>query len=490
MDAINLLDSDFKRYVLILRELFQSQKGCSNKQLLSVLKINSARHLHEILSEMKETKIIRDNGIKLSWDSDRIFLSLEQQVTFGKLFGIFLEQSALFNILHEALTKSSFSEMEICLRLNISHASYYRYIKRLNKILEEYGLVIKKGELRGYLIQKYALYYGLYWSTQQGKIFSQPDLLIAKHWKQTKFLCELIKQEKSTDTLIKTSFALEILGKVVATHHKGESIAKHSIKTKNPYILGILEEFRKFVKQQKLPEGSELILFIFFICYVADNDTEIVEAWEQDCKANNSIIYQVSIKVYQAVLQCKPKEQFDTDLNHLILIHTLFFFKEGTIDPIEGKAIGAKDYIWMGLDIDSLIKSRLSLVLNDNKFKEDFFYDSLDQIVRYYSLLFFAKLPVAAVKIRIGVYSGDSTLLTNYIKTMITKTFGEQVIVENYDFRTSGDDFDLIISDVVNFWPKANAIPKYQIAMLGSERDQINILEVINDLLFDKLVKN
>lgn len=102
------------------------------------------------------------------------FLTVEEeQVRFQRLGNLsssqyqrFLAQSSLkYQILSYLFDKEDFTLQKLAQELLISEASLSRQISSLNKLLKEFGLTIRQGQLKGDELQIRYFYYQLFWHT-------------------------------------------------------------------------------------------------------------------------------------------------------------------------------------------------------------------------------------------------------------------------------------------------------------------------------------
>lgn len=146
-----------------------------------------------------------DFDLTITFEDDSLTLSMGHQVTKENLIQLLLPFSVKIKILNYLYRKEEFTVQKLSQELFISEATLHRQLASLNKQLEEFGISIKNGRLRGEEHQIRYFYYQLYWLTiPKNEMAKQFDL------SQFKSIIDAIKQAWATDMSTTNEFKLAL----------------------------------------------------------------------------------------------------------------------------------------------------------------------------------------------------------------------------------------------------------------------------------------
>lgn len=152
MDSAQLMDrvdaASFRMITLLLQEggplplgEIQARTGLSRKTFL------------KYLDEFNELLDQEGLGAQLSLEGEVLRLQAGRSFQLAALLGILLRRSLRFRILEAIWSQQVFSIQSLATRFQISEATLNRQLLGLNQLLEEFGLVIQNGRLRGSELQ-------------------------------------------------------------------------------------------------------------------------------------------------------------------------------------------------------------------------------------------------------------------------------------------------------------------------------------------------
>ena len=152
MDSAQLMDrvdaASFRMITLLLQEggplplgEIQARTGLSRKTFF------------KYLDEFNELLDQEGLGAQLSLEGEVLLLQAGRSFQLAALLGILLRRSLRFRILEAVWSQQVFSIQSLATRFQVSEATLNRQLLGLNQLLEEFGLVIQNGRLRGSELQ-------------------------------------------------------------------------------------------------------------------------------------------------------------------------------------------------------------------------------------------------------------------------------------------------------------------------------------------------
>lgn len=148
-------------------------------QLLTLLQVQPANHFVKDLADqlgLSRTTLLRyiesfhqvaqqsDLGISLYVQGEQVIYRREPSLSQQAYLRFLAQSSIKYQVLSEIFDKEEFTIQSLSQRLLLSEASLNRQLSALNRLLAEFGLVIRNGRLKGSELQVRYLYFQLFWS--------------------------------------------------------------------------------------------------------------------------------------------------------------------------------------------------------------------------------------------------------------------------------------------------------------------------------------
>ncbi|MFD1317666.1 helix-turn-helix domain-containing protein [Loigolactobacillus zhaoyuanensis] len=173
----DLLDKQDRIMVSLLEQLYLADGAVSKQALSQQLSISVSslnRYVNQLVLELQAS--ITAGLVKLELTPNQLQLSLDGQVTLNKLYldDVF-HNSIDCQILLLMYRKGKINLHELILKLAISEASLYRHIQHINRVLREFKITIRHGQLVGPELQIRYFYYQLF--TKVLPLEIQPNIL-------------------------------------------------------------------------------------------------------------------------------------------------------------------------------------------------------------------------------------------------------------------------------------------------------------------------
>lgn len=147
-------------------------------QLVVLLQTQPANHFVKDLADqlgLSRTTLLRyidsfrqdaqaaDVGISLYVQGEQVIYRREPGLSQQAYLRFLAQSSIKYQVLSEIFDKEEFTIQSLSQRLLLSEASLNRQLSALNQLLEEFGLVIRNGRLKGSELQIRYLYFQLFW---------------------------------------------------------------------------------------------------------------------------------------------------------------------------------------------------------------------------------------------------------------------------------------------------------------------------------------
>lgn len=229
-----------------VEELFEKREKGQLSLVASLMNATGPVSLKELvvetdLSRSTLLKYIEDlNGLaqevqfelRIDLDNDQLALQMGPHVTKEEVIQLLLPFSVKVQILNFLYLKDEFTVQKLAQALTMSEATLHRQLATLNASLEEFGLSIKNGRLRGEEHQIRYFYYQLYWLIVPKKQMAQQFGLA-----QFQSLIEAMKifgdTSMSANNQYKLALWFAITKQRIGTKHKDFKQLKHLMK---PYV--------------------------------------------------------------------------------------------------------------------------------------------------------------------------------------------------------------------------------------------------------------
>ena len=160
---LNQLFEKRERNQLILVSLLMEQPEEAHlKDILEKTSLSRSTLL-KYIKNLNHLAKEKDFDLAVKVENDILSLAMGHQVTKEDLVQLMLPFSVKIKILNYLYLKNEFTVQKLSQELFISEATLHRQLASLNECLEEFGISIKNGRLRGEEHQIRYFYYQLYW---------------------------------------------------------------------------------------------------------------------------------------------------------------------------------------------------------------------------------------------------------------------------------------------------------------------------------------
>lgn len=174
----DLFEKREKNQLVLISTLMEQPAEAMLKNIIDKTGLSRStllKYIKDLNNVAKES----DFDLSITFENDSLSLSMGHQVTKEDLIQLLLPFSVKIKILNYLYTKEEFTVQKLSQELFISEATLHRQLASLNTLLEEFGISIKNGYLRGDEHQIRYFYYQLYWLTipkkEMGKQFELPQ---------------------------------------------------------------------------------------------------------------------------------------------------------------------------------------------------------------------------------------------------------------------------------------------------------------------------
>ena len=190
--------------LVLISTLMEEPAEASLKDVLA--KTNLSRTT--LLKYMKDLNTLakkNDFELEVIFENDSISLRMGHQVATEDLIQLLIPFSVKIKILNYLYSKEEFTVQKLSQELFISEATLHRHLNSLNIFLEEFGISIKNGRLRGDEHQIRYFYYQLYWLTIPKK-----EMTNRLNLSQFQNVIDAIKQAWAMDMSLTNEFKLAL----------------------------------------------------------------------------------------------------------------------------------------------------------------------------------------------------------------------------------------------------------------------------------------
>ncbi len=160
----DLLDKQDRITVLLLEQLYWADGALSKQVLSQRLSISLSslnRYVEQLVIDLQPAII--SNVVELQLTPNQIQLNLAGQITLNELCFDHVFRNAIdYQILLLMYRKGKVNLQDFIFTLAISEASLYRHIQHINRVLREFKIAIRHGQLVGSELQIRYFYYQLF----------------------------------------------------------------------------------------------------------------------------------------------------------------------------------------------------------------------------------------------------------------------------------------------------------------------------------------
>lgn len=188
-----------ERVIFQLISLLQAQPGNSFiKELSDQLGVSRATLVRYVEGFDQDAS---DAGLTLTLklEGEQVFYHRQPDLSVQDYLAFFAQSSLKYQILRYLFDRDDFSIQKLSQHLLISEASLNRQLSSLNQLLEEFGLSIRNGRLKGSELQIRHLYYQLFWCL--GEQEEAVQMVKERYISIIERLYELTFNAKQTDQL-------------------------------------------------------------------------------------------------------------------------------------------------------------------------------------------------------------------------------------------------------------------------------------------------
>lgn len=166
MELFNLLEKNDKIQISIIHYLLDKNLTADIPKLLNDLVVTPFlfnNNIEELAFILKALKL--DLSLEINHEKNQITLKKSNQTNLDKLYYYYLQESTKYQILLHLYHHSSYSIYELSQRFLISEAAVYRHITKLNDLLEEFNIKIRRGKMTGDELQICYFFFQLIWNS-------------------------------------------------------------------------------------------------------------------------------------------------------------------------------------------------------------------------------------------------------------------------------------------------------------------------------------
>ncbi|MDK6804491.1 helix-turn-helix domain-containing protein [Aerococcus sp. UMB7834] len=148
----------------VVHQLIQQAGPLPIKTLKDQVDLSQAT-LDKYLRAIQEAGQAGEMAWRLDWQDDQVNLWLDQHLSQEEILAYFLQDSIKYQVLDYLFEKGEFAINQLADQLLVSEATLNRNLAQLNQDLQEFGLQIRNGRLKGPHHQVLYFYYQLYTSS-------------------------------------------------------------------------------------------------------------------------------------------------------------------------------------------------------------------------------------------------------------------------------------------------------------------------------------
>lgn len=165
MDLYSLLDKNDQTQIAILRFMLDQNMTARVSEIQETLSISPfifETNIEELMETLDHLKL----GISINYDQETEWLELQKvgNADLSKLKYHYLRKSLNYQLLVYLYEHPSFSITKLASHLALGEAAVYRRISKLNKMLKEFEISIKRGQMVGSELQTCYFFFRLFWT--------------------------------------------------------------------------------------------------------------------------------------------------------------------------------------------------------------------------------------------------------------------------------------------------------------------------------------
>lgn len=458
MELFNLLEKNGKIQISIIHYLLDKNLTADIPKLLNDLAVTPFlfnNNIEELAFILKALEL--DLSLEINHEKNQITLKKSNQTNLDKLYYYYLQESTKYQILLHLYHHSSYSIYELSQRFLISEAAVYRHITKLNDLLEEFNIKIRRGKMTGDELQICYFFFQLIWNSVPLEELHQKEndrnsLLFVS------FLEKKLKQQFGTTTRLKLYLWIWILKKRTKKLTNPPSVETMAILGKDYLEEPIYQLVRESYFLSVSPsaelqfeyKATYLYLFIssFFVLERSHRSLLPTNEWPtfnpKVIQLNQMVVEQVKTAYRLDSEDIDPRfiqewKYFLTQLNS-----TIVYFK-GNITFFE------EEMLFERLVNQSIFTPNFELVQTIIQETEDILgfalLETTKQLVTRIHLYFINQMRrFSQLTIQIGVFFNRDNLQTNIVMESIKNEFDTKFYIhcEEADVNKK---YDLLISD-------------------------------------------
>lgn len=472
----DLLESSEKVEIEILKKLYINNGIFSKYKLCDDLQIS----FPTLKLYIKNINIMflkhLNNDVHVYIDKETIFLKYINNINLDNFVSIYIENSLKYKLLSIIYYNKNLSSIKLCEHLNISLSTLNRKIKQCNKLLNPFGLKIKKFELKGCPLQFAYFYYSLFINSCVIKEIS--------HESNNKDLAKFLEDSMSIDFTYTQKLSIYVWSKIIIKHRN--KFTKENFTDK--FFLSNLDSFKNDLTFKNLELFySKFPLYKKYLAYSTTCFLKSFGIFSFENEVNTTIPFNLHnfILLKMKSLFLSKNFEFDESIKSNILSYCnkQFYFKgvfysidQNTRDFYLNSHLSfLKDYFL----IDLFKNMNLSFKL------DNFDFD-------YFKLLIVLNLSYideeSKYNIKIGVLSKTENLslkilLKNFNNLLRKKFNAKAEVFSEKNLHT----YDLIISNIHDQFSDDISTNIFKFTYLGVEYDLNNLTEILNNIEKEKI---
>ncbi|WEV45105.1 helix-turn-helix domain-containing protein [Streptococcaceae bacterium ESL0687] len=455
MRAEELLDKREKAKIELLRYLILNE-NVSLSQLSHHLKL-SINTLKLYMRELSELKISAGEQIKITSDEGILRLYLPSGLNLDRVIAYYLKDSLEFNLLRKLLLRRKISILYLSQKFSISESSVFRRIKRVNHLLEEFGLSIKNGILQGEELQiRYFYFLVLEYMYQNSTSFSEKYFPGARSRQVARsFLTSLLVEETSLDLEDRLLIWLEI------SRLRSRQVGARELRVKRRYQIFQMDKLYQDIKaftesyvknfNYKNLDFESLALYAFVNSLGILNESRQYSYELLRSKRLPTAMLDVYIREY--ILKNYPSKRISLDLEkqvgfYLAKSSNRLYFFDGSLERYDWDNLLKRQGELINGDLFHLASNLQEIALKEfepYKDREASMGVKNYLLVSYINILSFIDFHVSEL-IRIGVDQRSLPIFGLNYSQYLYKNLGssqEGISIVSYD---PAEDYDLVIT--------------------------------------------
>ncbi|MFD2308441.1 helix-turn-helix domain-containing protein [Enterococcus termitis] len=475
MKTEELLERKEAREIRLLKKVIIAGGRIEDTELLAYLGVSKA----SFESDLKELGYYLEpykEDCSLFYDGQWVTLYMSDRFSVSRIVEDYIRSSIKFQLIDHLFHYREFTIVQLTTKFMISESSLFRKIKELNKLLIEFDLKIRNGQLKGEELQIRYFYFQVYWfltpyEQHREKTLTQQNIRIIEGLeKALSFSFEEYGK-------LKLSLWLTISKKRLPVQTKTYTIVRDKSKTleQDPFFRTIRSFVLRFLSRYPLEVDEEESLLHFIFLTSMSVLTEKDFAQYSLIRGRRTPPSLADTFVLEHVILYYRPQKFYPELEKKIFyyfsqIHSRLYFFNGELELFDRENIWQKE--------QQLSSNQLSdfahVLLKESLSYFDAVYEpgnSLHEwsLVKYLSVLSIIDFEIIG-EIRVGIDLKMDVLykeaLTHVLILSLKNLNG--LLIEAYDKKHS---YDLLITNMMNPPTYRSVKEIYILSELGSTFD-------------------